>query len=293
MIPIIPLIFIVGLAYAGYSIGRKVKRAEPIQPVRTAGYVPTVEAYRRNQGFLPPRRPDYMPNPGMVNPTRPHLTKVLRMMGSGQTPSTWLVNQAIREAFDIGDWSQVMNLTRQFHSDDLVNIPQTASDDSQPIDDNASLIESDLHDIPTSAETVAKVGSPFDNVDQDDWDYFVDQMRTKQPGWTSERHVGQFEQNKARLKSLGLPDPTDDDSEHQALANDMADYRESEYQLISDNAGDVVNIDGVDHAITESGILGLLKCAGPSGARSWLVNPDDRKRFPKTTETFIKVNGCF
>ena len=51
------------------------------------------------------------------------------------------------------------------------------------------------------------------------------------------------------------------------------------------------NIGG--ESLTMSGLIGLASQAGIKGAKSWIAEPEDRKRFPHTTQTFINTNGIF
>lgn len=142
-----------------------------------------------------------------------------------------------------------------------------------------------------SVDSVNK--SPLDGVTDEEWAEFVGRLRTKPPGFSSDRYVGQFEQNRGRLDSLGLPAPDSPDLEYASMVKDVEDHNATSAQLIADFSGDLVDIGGVQHPVTWSGILGLLKAAGPDGARGWLQNPGDRTKFPRTTETFVRTNGCF
>jgi hypothetical protein len=146
---------------------------------------------------------------------------------------------------------------------------------------------------PEEPATNATGPSPLDGVPDEDWVEFVDRLRTKPAGFASDRYVGQFEQNRGRLQHLGIPDPGSPEAEYKAMVADVEDRNGEAAKLIADHSGEVVNLAGVDHAVTWSGILGLIKAAGPEGAEGWLTNPEDRTRFPRTTETFVRTNGCF
>jgi hypothetical protein len=46
-------------------------------------------------------------------------------------------------------------------------------------------------------------------------------------------------------------------------------------------------------SLTMSGLLGLVSQAGIKGAKGWLDKPQERERFPHTTQTFLETNGIF
>lgn len=197
---------------------------------------------------------------------------VHRKVQLGHEVSDWLASEAMREAFDAKDWETLRWLGELFDEE------EDAPEEQPPAE-------------PAIVETAYE--SPLEGIDSDDWSSFCQLLATREAGHRSDRHIGKYDQSLSRLRHLGLEAPESEEDQYKAFAADMNDYWESEKPLISENAGEVVNIAGVDHPVTPSGILGLLKAAGPSGARSWLANEEDRVRFPRTTETFVRTNGCF
>lgn len=193
----------------------------------------------------------------------------------GLPVSDWLICEATREAFDKGDWGTVRALS------DMFDVPGTAPQEQTE----------EKNEEPQKPE--APSTSPLDGVEVDDWQSFCSALATKETGHKSDRYVGKYEQNINRLRQLGIETPATAEDEYKTLVVDMTNYWDSEQKLIQDSAGEVVTLNGQEHPVTPSGILGLLKAAGPQGARSWLDNEADRGRFPRTTETFLRTNGCF
>ncbi len=86
----------------------------------------------------------------------------------------------------------------------------------------------------------------------------------------------------------------DPDAQRDALALEMADaFRHAREGGLADHIGRVLDSDGHAHAITLSGVLGVIQTAGLEGACSWLESDRDRQRFRNTTATFVRVNGVF
>lgn len=202
-----------------------------------------------------------------------YVAVVRQKLAHGHPVSDWMMCEATREAFDRGDWATVRQLSETFD----VGIPAAP--------------EKQEDETPQKPE--APTTSPLDGVEADDWQSFCKALETQTAGHKSGRYVGRFEQNQTRLRQLGIDTPTTAEDEYKALVLDMSNYWEDETKFIQDSSGEVVALSGQDHPVTPSGILGLLKAAGPQGARSWLGNAEDRERFPRTTETFLRTNGCF
>ncbi len=188
------------------------------------------------------------------------LRTFLRM--TQKPPPRWMVNEAIREAFDRGDYVIVARLTHAFEPSN----PEPSN--PEPCPPGVSLGE---------------------------WEAFTDALKTHPPEHRDTRHIGAYHQNTERLSQLGINGETLStlDNQSSALTRDMSDYIIKEKTLLRDACGDVVNIQGTPHGVTMSGVLGLLKSAGPKNARSWLRSEAERSAFPHTTETFLRTNGIF
>ena len=204
-----------------------------------------------------------------------YLRALKQTMVMGKSPPTWLVNEAMREAYDRGDWAVVSGL-----------VHATEKREETP---------TEVHAPKEDVTIVIGKNSPLEGVSNDEWSSFVDRLKTQQVGFQNERHVGAYHHNKERLSELSI-DPaslTDESAQYEALSKDIAAYKAAENSLIRDFCGDVVTIQGKTHGVTLSGLLGLLKAAGPKNARSWLRNERERGEFPKTTEMFLQTNGLF
>jgi len=233
------------------------------------------------------RRRETTPRPTISAGEDPalHLKALRHVLISGNRPKRWLVDEAVREAFEMGDWKTVSALSIAF---------QTQSPSAQaPSDEPASDELSD--DPPEDASKPRASASPIEGVPDDEWLDFMSRLKTQEPTFKSERAVGAFYHNVDRLAQLNIDPATlaDFTSQQVAIAKDIAEYRKTERKLIDDFGGDLIQINGQTHPITMSGILGVIKSAGPKNARSWFKNPSDREAHPHTTETFLRTNGVF
>ena len=255
----LPILFVFGLALVGLKLGEKFQK----QDFRI-GHLP-----------YPPQRPKMSA-----------IKTLNRVLASGQEPSDWLVSEATREAYDKGDWNTVNTLSDMFDS------PADNASEEQPTPTNDSVETTPVESEPeVQSNTIQQ--SPLDGIEWEDWKSFADALTTKSADHKTDRHVGKYEQSLSRLKRLGMETPATEEEQDKAFASDMADYWNLEQKLIRDCSGEVVDVHGEKVAITPSGVLGLLKSAGHQGARSWIDNRLDRDKFPRTTDAFLKTNGCF
>lgn len=222
---------------------------------------------------------------------RRYRNALAKRIKAGQPVSRWLVSAAAAEACESGDSKTLYYLSHHFSK----VMPAKVSPQPQSPSESAESAESDnsANESLDGVEGAIALKSPIDNVSDEEWADFVSRLRTKEPGHKSDRYVGQYEQNRARLRQLGIPEPTSPDEEHDVLAKDMGAHAKTSAALINQWSGDVLTINGIEHPVCASGILGLLKSAGSEGAESWLTNEADRVRYPKTTEAFLRSNGCF
>lgn len=142
-------------------------------------------------------------------------------------------------------------------------------------------------------------GSPLGGVHDDAWREFVFRLEREDPSFSSSRHVGQYRQRRERLLMLGIdPQGLQGSVTAQRAALDM-DLAEAHHHAAAgglfEHLGRLIAVPGQSgsEAITLSGMLGVIQCAGLEGAVSWLENPNDRKRYPHTTRVFASTNGIF
>jgi hypothetical protein len=149
------------------------------------------------------------------------------------------------------------------------------------------------------ATKIPSAPSPLANVPNAAWQEFCQRLVREAPNYQSARHVGQYRQRRERLAELGINPNTlgSVDAQRTALDVDLADAHRhaTDGGLLDAALGHGIAIPGreVPETITLSGVLGVIQCAGLEGAASWLENQRDRKRFPHTTQAFLRTNGVF
>lgn len=210
----------------------------------------------------------------------PHLSLLTQLVRDGEHPSDWLVSFAVAEAWESGDYQLAERLANAFHiAPSLAPATVAVKDETPP-----------------SPEPIAfKKQSPLDGVKDDDWTEFVNSLAVDSPDFDTDAHRGVFHHSKRRLTQLGI-DPstlTDPESQYSALEKDIADCNARFGKMLRERVTELIQIDGTEHVVTQSGMLALLKTAGNKGAEKWLADAEDRKRYPKTTETFLRANGIF
>lgn len=143
-------------------------------------------------------------------------------------------------------------------------------------------------------------GSPLAGVPDGAWRQFVALLAREAPTFSSSRHVGQYRQRRERLAEFGVDPQALHGSvvaQRQALDTDLADaYRHAAAGgVLSEHLGRPIMIPGHEGAevISLSGVLGVIQCAGLDGAVGWLESSNDRKRYPHTTQAFVRTNGVF
>lgn len=206
---------------------------------------------------------------------RPHLAALIILTRRGVEVPPWVVDEAINESYECGDVKTAVSLFERFkHESDVVDTKEESPSE------------------PGETVTVSGKSSPFDGVSNQEWEEFVSRLATHGADFSSDKHLGKYHHSRERLRNLGL-DPKTEEEQDEALEADLSDLRDKAGDVIRNFMALEVEVDGKTHVITLSGILGLLKAAGVEGAQSWLSNPKDRTKFPKTTETFIATNGVF
>ena len=143
-------------------------------------------------------------------------------------------------------------------------------------------------------------GSPLGGVPDGAWREFVMRLEREAPTFNSSRHVGQYRQHRERLAELGI-DPRaihgSAAAQRTALDADLADaHGHAAAGGLLEHLGRPITVpghEGSDEKITLSGVLAVIQCAGLEGAVGWLERPSDRKRYPHTTQAFLRTNNLF
>lgn len=142
-------------------------------------------------------------------------------------------------------------------------------------------------------------GSPLAGVPDGAWREFVTLLSREAPTFDSSRHVGQYRQRRGRLVELGI-DPRaihgSASAQRAALDADLADaHAHATAGGLLEHLGRSIAVPGSVEfeKITLSGVLGVIQCAGLDGAVGWLERPNDRKRYPHTTQAFLRTNNLF
>ena len=142
-------------------------------------------------------------------------------------------------------------------------------------------------------------GSPIPSVADSAWRDFVVRLEREAPTFNSSRHVGQYRHRRERLADLGIDPRAIHGSplaQRAALDADLADaHNHAAAGGLLEHLGRAITVPGHDNAetISLSGMLGVIQCAGLDGAVGWLERPNDRKRYPHTTQAFLHTNGVF
>lgn len=270
-------LFAVLVGFVGFQLGRSKDKNHPPIKLLSAGAVE-----------LPPEPPPLS-----------FLDVLDRVMGSDRPPSLQLLQAAYQEAVATGN-EEMVYVVKDIARNMFPPVP--APQEQQPPEDGDEVLDEENGSAeewgelanPDVAEPVAKV-VPIDGVDPDSWSTFCEALRTRKPEWSSDNHLGTYEHRKTRLRQLGIDASAlnTEQAQYDALCADIADYHRNCNKMVKDFVGSQVEVGGSKHPVTASGVLGLLKAAGPKGAEGWLRNVEDRTRFPRTTEVFLRCNGSF
>ena len=215
-----------------------------------------------------------------TQPLPPNIRRLMHCLQAGIEPERYIIDAAISDAYTAGRWDIVHSISRRFPAADMVPQEVSPSDPQSPQNDVVG--------------TVIGKSSPFDGVSNDEWSRFVDRMATMPDDYKTPRHVGRYYHSRQRLQQLGFdPDTLSPDQQYDALVSDLQDSEAQARALIRQYICHPLTVNGKDCVITMSGLLALLKAAGPQKARSWLENESDRTQFAKTTEMFLAGNEIF
>lgn len=224
---------------------------------------------------------------------RPYLYSVLVQLKKGHRPDISLVRNAMDEAYECGDETTLIKIARKFQRDLRYHNAQLEAQPDEGEEEPEN--ENEPPDHEPDDITVGKVNAscPFDGIPEEAWTSFVASLETEKPDYETPKHVGRFHHSRERLAQLEIKDVSTAEKQYEALVADLKDLREKGSDLITEYEFQPISVGDSEQVVTLSGMLALIKSAGVENARSWLENPEDRKKFPKTSEMFLKANGAF
>jgi len=146
----------------------------------------------------------------------------------------------------------------------------------------------------------APVSSPIASIPNESWDALCKTLAIERPDHDSDRRVGKYSASKSRLMEIGIDPQTivgSSDAQDDAICADLADaHAQLEKKgVLRKVVGKSVRIPDMEApaSISLSGLLGIAAVAGVDGTTKWLTSESDRKRFPHTTNMFLRCNGIF
>ena len=229
-----------------------------------------------------------------VRDLTPHLTEFSQLIKKGHRPSQWLVSEAVTEAWDSGRWELARSIAKSYPSEITIERRKKKAEVKKeaPTKVVAEIEESAPKELGFRAELAT---SPVDGISNDDWRMFVQASSYENPEFSSNSSLGMFRQNKKRLEKLGIPldkvkDPID---QYSAFEQEVVSLLHEGDDLIKQSVAMPIDVDGDNVPITLSGLVAVMRIAGTANAAKWLDSPEERKKFPNTTEAFKRANGCF
>lgn len=230
-----------------------------------------------------------LPTPSHEQPEPSPLQLLLMIERAGRTPKEWLVTQAVNEAYHQGDWRTAAAIASRYDISDVAQAPAESSLEAPTSPDHAA------DSGPAPSTIPDRFPSPVEGIREEDWSDFVKVMATDQPTAKTDKHVGIFHHRTDRLRQLKI-DPAslvgDVQGQYHAFVTDCQDHLRHA-DVFRTLVATPVKIGADVHPITASGLLGLMKAAGPKNALHWIQHPEEQAQFPRTTELFLRCNGIF
>lgn len=205
------------------------------------------------------------------------LETVRGVIESGETPDDLLLGDVYRDLIA----NNQIDLLEQFlvvYSDE--ELPSEKDPPREPPSSGDSSPSSDpVADLP-------RTSSPFPKIPDDDWNAFVAALKTEPVSFSTERHVGAFHQR--RDKAVGNVDTYE--GQYASLVTEIEGLRSRDD--LTRRVGEVIEIDGVKHGISESGLLAVARAAGTHW-EDWIDNAESRSKYAGTTRMFLAANNLF
>jgi hypothetical protein len=259
----------------------------------------------------PPRAPGLSSSPpSFSGPGRPSPIAVLSdFVRANVQPPPIVVQCAIAEAEMLGRADLALELTRAYVIPALAAgggpgpDPVPGPDPDQGGGENGANVQTPGAGPGTGPGTGSlpsvATRSPIAGVPDPAWQHFCGLLVRESPDFDGPRHVGRYHHRKDRLAEIGF-DPSilagAAEIQDDAFAADVADsfrhlVKSGTLEQVVGREVPVPEVGKVQ--ITLSGMLGLASVAGLEGAIEWLQRPEDRTRYPYTTQAFLRSNGAF
>ncbi len=215
-------------------------------------------------------------------------------LARGQQPPPQLAQWACAEAEALGRYDVAAALHQRFVAPFMFPPPVPATPENPAGGSSPS-------SSPASVSPAPVATSPIKGLEDSAWQALTAKLSRGETTFASQKRVGRYHQSRTRLRDLGLdPDalvgnPAAQDS---ALAADLVDgFQRARGKGLLAAIGQPIDVPGGDpaapSAVSLSGLLGVLSVAGVDGLAGWLSSPEDRQRFPYTTNLFLQTNGMF
>lgn len=228
------------------------------------------------------------------------LGQTLELLRLHQPIPPVLAQWAIAEANALGRYDVAAALYQRFVAPYLLQ-PSAPASQGNPADGSFSPSAQLAASAP--APVAAPSPSPIKGIDDAAWQALTAKLSRGESTFASQKRVGRYHQSRTRLRELGLdPDSLIGNAAVQdsALAADLVDgFQKARAKGLLGAIGQPSPVlpPSVDPAaappVSLSGLLGILSVAGVDGLAGWLSSPEDRQRFPYTTNLFLQTNGMF
>lgn len=128
-----------------------------------------------------------------------------------------------------------------------------------------------------------------------EWGRLLAMLCTADPYYDAPNHIGAYQHHKRRVALFCDPVVLigDLDLQTDVLTRDLHRLYGEHSDVLQYLRTEVELPDTSTSVVSRSGLLALLKCAGPRGALNWLSIPKERIQFPTTTSIFALCNGIF
>lgn len=241
-----------------------------------------------------------------------HLAEFAHLIRQGHRPNQWLVNAAVSEAYEKGDWHLAQTISNSYSAPQIPKPHYQEHRYEMPYEERPVRKPAPPKKVIEVKETAlpkkevieekkllelafSKITSPIDYVPDDDWRMFVEVSKIENASFSNDNSVGMFRQNRKRLQKLGIdPDTLKDPVEqYNAFETECVQLINDGKNLINQSVAMPISVDHEETPITMSGLLSVMRHAGVENAAKWLDSGEERNKFPHTTKAFKRSNGCF